>query len=85
MEKITYESTNAMTGQIDKVTVEGDFVHINDLFFALKRLCLGIGFHADNVNECFQDCENWGKVGSVNDVEVSQAYINDLMGKTKQE
>ena len=38
----------------EKVTLEGDFVQIGDLFQALKRMCLAWGYHPDNVQELFQ-------------------------------
>jgi hypothetical protein len=29
------------------------------LFQALKRMCLAVGYHPENVQELFHDCENW--------------------------
>ena len=54
MRKIIFED-----GDGERVTLEGDFVQIGDLFQALKRMCLAVGYHPENVQELFGDCENW--------------------------
>ena len=60
MKKIIFED-----GDGERVTLEGDFVQIGDLFQALKRMCLAVGYHPDNVQELFQDCENWANEKTV--------------------
>jgi len=60
MKKIIFED-----GDGERVTLEGDFIQIGDLFQALKRMCLAVGYQPENVQELFGDCENWANEKTV--------------------
>ncbi len=60
MTKIIFEDDDG-----EKVTLEGNFVQIGDLFQALNRMCLAVGYQPENVQELFGDCENWANEKTV--------------------
>jgi len=60
MTKIIFEDDDG-----EKVTLEGNFVQIGDLFQALKRMCLAVGYQPENVQALFGDCENWANEKTV--------------------
>ena len=60
--KIIIVDKNPMTGEIEeRFMLEGDYEQLGDFFKALKRMCLGIGYTPENVEDYFGDCENWAE------------------------
>ena len=66
--RIIIVDKDLMTGQIDeRFMLEGNYEQLGDFFKALKRMCLGLGYHPENVEAYFGDCENWEEQDKWND------------------